>query len=204
MIPGTMSMMAASAPSYATFNPLDKHANITLSNGNRTASCSAGAGWFGVRATSFKTAGKWLFEVIVEAGGAHMMVGVATSSASLATFLGAGTTSWGYYSATGNKIFNDGSGVGVAYGSTWVTNGDRIWTAFDIGTGELWWAKNGTWQASGDPDAATNEAYTGVTGSLYPIVAINDQGTDPSIRINCGQEAFYSAAMPTTFNKFFT
>jgi hypothetical protein len=66
-----------------------------------------------------------------------------------------------YYGSNGQK-YNDGSAS--AYGTTFTTN-DVIGVAVDLDNGKIWWSKNGTWQASGDPEAGTNAAFTGLSGS---------------------------------------
>lgn len=50
---------------YATWNPSDKSANVTLSNGNLTATITANTAFYGARATIGKSSGKWYWEQTV-------------------------------------------------------------------------------------------------------------------------------------------
>lgn len=122
-----------SGVTYATWNPSDKHASITLTNGNLTLQQSAGNQ--GVRATIGKTTGKWYWEYIQEDGAAEADVGIATSSYSLSTWLGNDAHGVGYDSLDG-KIYKSGSAVGTG-GSAWNTNGNVIGIALDADIGEI-------------------------------------------------------------------
>ena len=79
---------------YATWNPSDKHADITLSNGNLTAANSVG-GYKGVRATLGVTSGQHYWEITVDAG-INLFIGVADSSADLGDILGNDAHGWSY------------------------------------------------------------------------------------------------------------
>lgn len=89
------------------------------------------------------------------------------------------------YYLDGRIFTNAGAAAwGAAY-----TTGDIISTALDMTNGKVWWAKNGTWQASGDPAAGTNPAYSSLTGTL-----MNEYGcantTGNTITGNWGASAF--------------
>src|SRR5262245_53474608 len=72
----------------STWNPSDKSANMTLSNGNLTAQCSV-TGDTGVRGTSSATTGKLYFEVTTDqtgiANGGDTGIGIGASTANLNT-----------------------------------------------------------------------------------------------------------------------
>ena len=72
-----------------------------------------------------------------------------------------------------NDAFKINNGTGISFGNTYGAT-DVIGVAFDVDSGKVWFAKNGTWQASGDPANGTNAAYTNLTGSIS--LAISDQG----------------------------
>jgi len=55
--------------------------------------------------------------------------------------------------------------VGVAYGTA-ASAGNIIGVA--VKGGKVWFAKNNSWQGSGDPVAGTNEAHSGLTGMFTP------------------------------------
>lgn len=170
--------------STATWNPLDKSANITLSNSDMTATASNTA-WKSVRATLGKSTGKWYFEVRIDVAAANYnIIGVGQLGASTATYCGGNTVSWGYNGYNGNKFYNTAS---TAYGNTF-TAGDIVGVAVDISAGKIWWAKNNSWQASGDPAAGTGEAYSGLSGTLYPMFS-------PYTNTNAGTARFVTGDM---------
>jgi hypothetical protein len=177
-----------------TWNPVDKNANITLSNGNLTATAGYSA-WQAVRSTDYKSSGKLYWEVTVAvANSASYMVGIATADASLANYIGSDAHGYSYYGSTGVKMYNGGSS---AYGDTYTLN-DIIGTALDLDNGKIWWSKNGVWQNSGDPAAGTNEAYSGITGDFYPAISLTNSN---ALTVNFGATSFaYSA--PTGFASF--
>lgn len=72
------------------------------------------------------------------------------------------------------------------YGSSW-TSGDIIGVA--VKDGKVWFAKNGTWQNSGDPAAGTNPAATGLSGDYVAAFSIN--GTN-SGNVNFGQDSTFA------------
>jgi hypothetical protein len=94
---------------------------------------------------------------------------------------------WGYY-GDGNKVNN---GTATSYGSSYTT-GDTIGVAADPTTGKVWFSKNGTWQASGDPAAGTNPAFTGLPSSLmlgWGVTTSGSYGTSVT-SYNFGQRPF--------------
>ena len=174
-----------------TWNPADKSVDVTLSNGDLTAT-NGGSTWRGVRATGSKSSGKWYCEFTIDtlydAGGFRL--GLATA---LETLSGLGGSSNGYgYVGDGDKIHANSK---VLYGSSYAVN-DIISMAFDLDNGKIWWAKNGVWQASGDPAAGTNEAYSGLSGTFFPQVTF--WGNLHAVTANFGASAF-SHTVPSGF-----
>lgn len=158
---------------FVTWNPLDKNAGVTLSNENLTAQTSA-TGWKGVRATLSKSSGKWYFELapVASPGGNYHHVGFAASSSSLSSYPGGDANGWGYHAVDGKKWHN---GSSANYGASCGV-GDVIGVAIDLDNGKIWWAKNNTWMASGDPAAGTNQAYSSVAGTLFPMYSMSGAG----------------------------
>jgi hypothetical protein len=174
---------------YATLNPLDLGANITLSNGNLEATKTT-TGWTSNRATLGVSSGKWYFEVTATGSFSgtttFAMVGVANSAMALSNYIGVDANGWSY-NFDGLKLNNGSS----SYGSTY-TGGDVIGVAIDLDAGKIWFRKNGTWQNSGDPAAGTNAAFTNVSGTVFPAIALGGQGASVNGKwnINTGQQAF--------------
>lgn len=170
--------------SFATMNPLDKHANYTLSSGNLTADSGAitGSGQM-VGGSTWMTSGKWYWEFSVTGGTGHM-IGVAGQLADRDLYNGYDAYGWAYYQGSGNK-FNNGGASGTAYGNSYTTN-DIISVALDMDNGKIWWAKNGTWQASGDPAAGTNAAFTNLSIPVGPAFGAGASSNETGV-FNFGQ-----------------
>lgn len=149
------------------WNPSDKSASITLTNGDATATkTAAGDAWVSVRSVASKSTGKWYAEVLVALGGGtgpDMLCGLANSSMPLTNFCGQDTNSYGFYARNGQKATNN---VFTAYGSSHGA-GAVIGIAYDASAGNLWFAKDGTWQASGNPGAGTGAAFTSVAAGMF-------------------------------------
>lgn len=181
------------ALTYATWNPSDKTANATLSNGNLTMT-NAAEGWNAARSTVSVTEGKWYWEITLTTD-QDTATGTALSTAVLDNPFFFNTDGWAYNAANGNKRAN---GVDSAYGNA-TSDGDVMSIALDMDNGKLWWGINGTWQASGDPAAGTNAAFTtGIAGTRqYACDAGYPNGSNRTA--NFGATAF-AHAVPTGFN----
>jgi hypothetical protein len=161
----------AVASAAVTWNPSDKGANITLSNGNLTSTWAAASGYHEVRATLSRvqsSGGKFYFEVSVTTGNSGSLsrptIGISTSAESLNDFVASGNGGIGYsYSSSGAVI--TAGGVATTY-STY-TSGDVIGVAVDMGVsnGKIWFAKNNTF--NGSPTAGTGNAFTVAGGSTF-------------------------------------
>ncbi|CAO3403511.1 SPRY domain-containing protein [Azospirillum palustre] len=155
--------------SGATWSPTAKSTTATLSNGNLTVAFATSSQWRTTRAGSSIPSGKYYWEVRCDSGsGSNLTVGIVDS-----TFSNYETqpASPAFYRSSGDKQQNTGGTT--AYGSAW-TSGDVIGVAVDVVGGSIWFRKNGVWQASGDPAAGANAAYTGLTGTLYPACGTFD------------------------------
>ncbi len=182
---GSQQLLAAIggiAPVAATWDPANKSANIALSGGNLIATRNApGSTHDGsVRGTIGKTSGKWYFEIVCTtiSTDVHVM-GIGNENMVMTNFPGSTADGWGYLGVNGQKYH---SNVGAGFGNTY-TAGDVIGIALDRDAGKVWFAKNNTWQASGDPAAGTNEAYSGITsGTIYPVTGLYNTGSQSTIR----------------------
>lgn len=162
----------ANGKDSSTFNPSDKGTQITLSNGNNTASFTVGElYWHTVRSTTSKSSGKWYFEVVntstIDSGG-DAQVGIANASCVLdnAPF---DTNHVGYLGYNG-KLYGPGA-TSIDYGATWGTN-DRIGIAVDVDNSKVTFYKNNvaqnehTYSFSG-PIFAAITSYYGQVVTLY-------------------------------------
>ncbi len=158
------------------WNLLDKSAGITLSATELKATAST-QGWKTVRASSSRSSGKYYFEVRIDAtdAGRNHMVGICQSGTQLFNHL-AFSFGRGYLGSDGN-FWN---GISTGAPAVTYTAGDVVCVAFDAGAGKVWFAKNNTWLASGDPANDANPAFSGLSGAWFPAVSpyeINTAGT---------------------------
>jgi len=188
---------------YCIMNPVNKGSTVTLSNGNLDQVTASG-GWNSARASIAVASGKWYWEVTITGTTQLVMHGVDDNAYNVTTnpssaYVGAYTNSWGVYASNGQKRNNTGSGT--AYGSAFAQN-DVMMVAMDMDSGKIWWGKNGTWFASGDPVAGTNAGYTNLSGyTLNPATSGFD--TTDTCTHNFGQRAFAYTA-PSGFKALCT
>jgi hypothetical protein len=196
------TLTSATVANYAVWNPLVLFPNTTyqatMSNANMLMTRSGG-GQGGAVTTIGTTSGKFYAEMPVTAvGGSVTKLGVMATdnppSISAGSEYALGDTSASVaYRSNGARL--TGGTTTNSWGSTYTT-GDVIGVAFDADTGKIWFAKNGTWQASGDPAAGTNPATTLATGAPFYFSAGGESGI--SISLNCGQQPF-TYTPPTGF-----
>ena len=145
-----------------TWDPANKDSSITLSNGNLT--CTYSGYDCGAFATAGASSGKYYWEVSCTATGGPG-IGIANSSSPTSqSNLGQNGNNWAVLLADGRKSHTGWT----AYTSAWGA-GDVMMITLDMDNGKIWWGKNGTWAASGDPAAGTNAAFSGITGTIYPF-----------------------------------
>jgi hypothetical protein len=159
------TLTSATAANYCVFNPLAAGTNITVSNGNLQATASSVSNSL-LKGTIGVSSGKWYWEVTLSAGTSAWAASIIKDTAALSIGSSGDTYS---YSDDGNKY---NAGTSTSYGNTYTTN-DLVSVAFDADNGKVFFGKNGTWQASGDPVAGTNAAFTGITGTYMPNVLLN-------------------------------
>ena len=139
--------------SLITWNPVDKGSGWTLSNNNLTASNNGSTD--SVRATEYKSNGKWYWEVkVINLQGTEGLIGVANSLMLITSYGNANAK--GYY-----------AGGAIVYPSTpyslgaYVTN-DTIGVALDMDSRTIKFSKNGVWHS---------EVAIGISGSVSPFIS---------------------------------
>lgn len=172
---------------YCTFNPAATSSRVTLSNGSLTATKDSFADWNSTLSTYMVSSGKWYYEFLLgTTTNKYFIIGYVKPDFgwwNLSQYPGNASGSYGLDCPTGNKRTGD---VSTSYGSGFVS-ADIAQVALDLDNGKIWWGKNGTWFASGDPAAGTNAAYTSVTGPLIPALGMYTSETGS---INFGQRPF--------------
>jgi len=152
---------------YATWNPSDKSANITLSNGNLTATWTSWATYNEARTTIGKSSGKWYWESKhSDTTSSWWIDGVWDSSASLSWYVGIDSNGWWirFYATTWDKVHSNSFS---AYGlnSANVANSTVYWFALDM--------DNGTLEVYKD-NVSQGVAWTWISWTIYPMTSIWD------------------------------
>lgn len=170
---------------YATWNPSDKSANITLSNGNLTATNAGVAAWVGVRSTVTKSTGKWYWELTVVQN--TTAVGVVGGVCTLTRALNANTTPdlIAYLMGQGGFRENNGAEDG-GYGNA--SNGDVVGVAWDADAGTVQIFLNNSSLFT------TTNALTGTNAAIFQAFVLSD-----AITANFGATAF-AFSPPGGFN----
>jgi hypothetical protein len=171
-----------------TWNPVD-NGGLTLSNGDLTVN-NAAAGM--VRANISKSAGKWYWEIHVDAHVDNDFdVGIATDAAGLTTELGQDAYGWAINDANGYK-YNNASGS--AYGLTFHAVHDVIGIALDLDGNTLTFYIN---------NASQGEAFASLTGTYFPAVSLNATTGTTTLTVNFGATTFVYTP-PAGFSGFDT
>ena len=187
---------------YATLSPLHMHPHNSLGNGNLTitgvsqqyATCIPAS-------MALPSSGKFYCEFTNTGGSTPIEYGIGIADSGRQEFniaIGAVFGEHGGYYRSNGEIWNTSS---TQTGSTYTVD-DVVSIAVDMDTGKFWFAKNGTWQLSGNPAAGTNEIGTlsGLVGHWFFGCAVAQ--TDRGI-FNAGQRAF-SYAAPSGFKTLCT
>jgi hypothetical protein len=187
------TLTSATAANYCVFNPLDSNAPVnapsqTITNGNLKMTNTTAAHSV-TRATIASTSGKFYWEIKVDVI-SNFYSGIYKTNTDLTTTVGADSNSYAYVASSGDKRYN---GTSTAYGSA-LTAGDVLGCALDLDSGKIWWSVNGTFQASGNPAAGTNEAFSGISGEFTAAAGCYQS----TININFGQQPFFYTP-PTGF-----
>ena len=169
---------------FATINSLYYSASsYTLTNGNLSVDGNASNAWRSLYGTFGLTSGKWYWEIKIDAFNSgdqnNFAIGIVSSdqvdqSSSNGKFFGT-AQGYAYHGKDGKKLNNDTvTANGASYGDSY-TVGDIIGVFLDLDNHKLYFSKNGTVQASGDPTSGstgTNAAFSITTGHTYfPAIA---------------------------------
>jgi hypothetical protein len=184
---------------YCTLNPLKCASGITLSNGNLDFTLNASLPTFNrCDSTVAVNSGKWYVEFDPIATTRTKGFGIIPTDTTSALTADIGNSA----NAPSNSAYCLGIvggdlttyKVGSTSTPTTYTAGDIIQLAFDSDSGKIWFGKNNTWFASGDPANGTNPWATLTTGGFFSVFAyIGDGGSGSGGQygvINFGQRAF--------------
>jgi len=169
-------------PLKITWNPDDKDPDVILYNDLLSLETNSN-GKFSVRTTKSKSSGKWYWEVKIDQN-QEQVTGIGNSSASLGNYPGLDINGYGY-ARFAKKCHNGCTG----YGSTYAEN-DIIGIALDLDVGKIWFSKNNVWQESGDPAAETGEAFSGISGTFFPMHGIYGISDRATARFNAADQSY--------------
>lgn len=198
---GVASHHVAAAPSTTTWNPADKNAGITLSNGNLTATTNASA--ISVRGIASHSTGKFYYSIHIDAlTNVNYLIGMGNASMSLSSFVGADANGISLNTGNGQILVSSAS---IAVIQT-AAQGDTVDMAVDIGGQLIWFRTNGgNWNNSGTANPATgvggiSYAASGLgAGPYFPAWA--GFGSADAITANFGASA-YAFAAPAGFGNW--
>ena len=177
-------MLDTPTNNYAVMNPLDLSGTAATFQWGNLQVTRSGASFAQAYSSIAMTSGTWYFEMTAGADVANLDAGLITGTTNPAANRYLGQDAYTYaYAPSGQKVNN---ATFSAYGNSW-TSGDVIGVILDADAGKLWFSKNGTVQASGDPVAGTNAAFTGLTGPYRFAVDVENGGI---CDVNFGQRAF--------------
>ena len=167
---------------FATLNPLDvtllSNVGNTFTEGNLVVT-DGSSNYLVANGSIAVTQGKWYFEVkMIESTDTHVASGVMVVDLDLDDKSdGAANGNYGWLYATNGQKRN--AGTSSNYGDTYTQN-DIIGVALDMDNKAIYFSKNGTFQASGDPTSGaskTNAAYTNLAGTITAQV-YDGQGSE--------------------------
>ena len=176
---------------FATLNPLSTLGTVALSEGNLKVQIGGSNAVDQAFPTfALPTTGKWYCEVgVVTIASGYSAIGLSASSERGST----GQTPRHGYLQDGQKIAYS---TKSSYGNSFA-NGDVLGIAVDRDNRKLYFAKNGTWQASGDPVAGNNAAFTSITQEnnlkviLYNATTSGTAGATTFV-FNAGQDSSFA------------
>ena len=155
---------------FCTLNPIDPSALSNTANTFSEGNCKItdGSNYYLLAQSTFAvTAGKWYWETFIDATTSNTVSGPGIADVDgFDRKDGAANGAYGWiYAPDGDKR---NAGTSSSYGDTYAAN-DVIGIALDMDNKAIYFSKNGTWQASGDPTSGaskTNAAYTNLTGTV--------------------------------------
>jgi hypothetical protein len=176
------TLTSSTAANYAVLNPLMLAGfGIDVAQGNLYANRNS-SGWARIAGSIGVTSGKWYWEITPNNNTTSQMIGIGLGNTA-SNYPGYESNTYGFYTSTGQKYNNN---TAASYGS--YSAGQIVGVALDLDNGKIWFSCNGTWQASGDPAAGTNAAFTSISGTYFPEYGLN--GISTNGYANFGQQPF--------------
>jgi hypothetical protein len=197
------TLTSATTANYCVLNPLNCNSNITLSNGNLSATSSTNGANTVIATMPIPSTGKayWEYKITAVASSLRINLGAASTTSSITPTVNpsnipdAFALNW----ASGFSVTVNGSYTYGPTGSTNLSVNDVVMIAYDATTGNLWGGLNGTWYNSGNPAAGTGSITTMTAGlNWLPYAYLNTSGGANATDVNFGQQPF-TYTPPTGF-----
>ena len=162
---------------FATLNPLDNYIQgATFSEGNLKVVTGASGYWSPSLSTIGLSKGKWYCEIELDAtGGSGAIVGVLAKQVTANAIIGDDANGVAYLLYDGQKRTG---GTSSSFGDT-LANGDIVGIALDLDNNKVYFSKNGTFQASGDPAGNSNGISVTAPASTdtgFYFIGVQDAG----------------------------
>jgi len=179
------TLTSATVANYATWNPLrkDNNTSISLANGNLAASGTSYPSGAFMSTIASQGSGLWYAELTLSN---TTYPTVAVADITVANICPSGSMSVSGVVAWDNNSYLI-NGSSSSSGATFSAN-DVIGVAFDGATRKVWFAKNNTWISSGNPAAGTNQI--GIVAGTGPLAFACRPENSVVISANFGQQGF--------------
>jgi hypothetical protein len=189
-------------PGCVTWDPLKKGTGVTLSNGQLDATSNATAIAVATHGLTDQTGQRAYLEVVVLRADNNAEVAIMDGNVSYLDDYHddiAGSSVW--YDNFYDELRTKGAGwtLQVPSAAPNFSSGDVIMWALDRSQGNIWYGRNGTWIAGGDPASAQAPTFKATTtDDWYPSVCVKD---DAQFRILTTATDF-THPIPATFPSF--
>jgi hypothetical protein len=185
------TLTSATAANFAVISPINS--NATISGGNLTVTYASTVQTKNIATISIT--GKIYFESTfggqVGTNNTYFGVGSRGTYSSYNSSIPLGGDSFAWAVGTNNsEVGKRGAGVYTTLAAGASSAGDIFMVAVDPTGGKIWFGKNGTWYASGDPANGTSPAFTGLPAELFAIVDLYGASGSQTVNANFGQRPF--------------
>lgn len=153
---------SGAAPGGGTWNTANPY-NVTLSNGNRTATHGSAPGTYSIaESATAHSSGKWYCELVPTS-----LTKFGTNIPPLFSFNKNTSSISGTQSPTAYVLKGALNTGGTAL--TQVNANDIVMMAIDIDAHKVWFGLNGTWLGGGNPAAGTGETAASIAAGTYRV-----------------------------------
>lgn len=170
-------------PTYTTWDPAKKAADVILSSANLRAETNDPSGGGSVLSVLGLSSGKYYFEVQPDqlyGSNPGFLTGISVGTGTEGSFCGAGSDSFGLASRASDSGTYTASSQTNVNGSGASSTSEYHRIAVDVDAGKLWFAisnrASGAWIGGGDPAVGTSPTYSFAPGSTVYAMACPRRG----------------------------